>query len=314
MIGLSEISIIIPVYNAEKYLDRCLNTVTKQSFTDLEIILVDDGSRDKSGEMCDKWSERDGRIKVIHQINSGAGAARNRGLKESTGKYIGFVDSDDWIDLNMYQKLYHLLVSHPDAQMSMCGTARTSKRATREIEENAEIEILSLENMLRRFFREDGGESDYGIVTKLIDRRILTSFSFIEGTISEDVMASYYFFSNSSKIIYTPEKLYYYFDNNTGVTKHEVSKRDFEYIEAFKRIKNEVDNTFPELSDLAWNNYIRSNFTILSKMKLYGFDKKDKELVDKYRTMRKIVRENFCLLVKLKMPISRKILLLVDCI
>lgn len=315
MIGLSEISIIIPVYNVEKYLDRCLNTVTKQSFTDLEIILVDDGSKDRSGSMCDEWSKRDSRIKVVHQINSGAGAARNRGLREATGKYIGFVDSDDWIDLNMYRKLYSMLTSHPDAKMSMCGTVRTSKGIAHESKENINVEILDTEDMLRRFFRENGGESDFGICTKLIDRRILTVFSFVEGTVSEDVIASYYFISHSSKIIYTPEKLYCYFDNNdSGVTKHAASKRDFEYIEAFKRIKSEVDNRFPELSDLAWKNYIRSNFTILSKMKLYGFDKRDKELVDKYRTMRKIVRKNFILLMKLKMPLSRKVLLFVDCI
>lgn len=312
---MPEISVIIPVYNVEKYLDRCLNTVTNQSYTDLEIILIDDGSKDCSGAKCDDWAKKDSRIKVVHQKNKGAGAARNAGLKIASGKYIGFVDSDDWIDPDMYMKLHDMLQSHPEAQMSMCGTARTSKPSKIRLEVENAIESVSTEKMLRRFFRENGGESDFGIYTKLIDRGILENFTFVEGTVSEDVIASYYFISHSKKIIYTPEKLYFYFDENTaGVTRHPVGKRDFEYISAFKRIKDEIDENFPGLSNLAWKNYVRANYTILSKMKIYGFDKKDKRLVEKYYEMRKIVRQNFFMLLELKMSFARKVLLIFDCI
>ena len=100
------ISVIVPVYKVEKYLDRCLESVVGQSFQDLEIILVDDGSTDRSGVICDRWAREDERFIVIHQKNSGAGAARNVGLRVSRGKFIGFVDSDDWIDLHMYQILF----------------------------------------------------------------------------------------------------------------------------------------------------------------------------------------------------------------
>lgn len=100
-----KISIIIPVYNCEKYLDRCLKSVTEQTHKNLEILVIDDGSKDKSGEICDKWAKRDSRITVIHKENGGVSSARNAGLDAATGDYVGFVDADDWIEPDMYEFL-----------------------------------------------------------------------------------------------------------------------------------------------------------------------------------------------------------------
>ena len=99
------ISVIIPVYNVEEYLEQCLETVCGQTYKNLEIILVDDGSTDGSGQICDEWSSKDNRIRVIHKQNGGVSSARNEGLKIATGDYIGFVDSDDWLEPEMYEKL-----------------------------------------------------------------------------------------------------------------------------------------------------------------------------------------------------------------
>lgn len=306
------ISIIVPVYNTEKYLNRCMKSVTEQSFQDLEIILIDDGSTDHSLEICKQWKEKDNRIIVIHQKNAGAGAARNAGLKIATGKYIGFVDSDDWIEKDMYQTLYSLLSSHPETQMSMCATHRTSRKRKNNCSESI---VMTKEEMLRHFFREKGGDSDFGIYTKLIDRSILCDFSFVEGTVSEDVMASYFFITHSNYIIYTNQQLYNYFDNNeTGVTRKQAGEKDFEYIDAFQRIYEDIKKNYPALEELANKNEVRANFTILSKMRLYGYDRHNDELVRKYRQMRRIVRKNFWMLMKMQMPFSRKVLLVIDCI
>lgn len=310
---MAEISIIIPVYNTEKYLDRCLETVTGQIFHDLEIILIDDGSTDHSLEKCKEWKNKDDRIIVVHQSNAGAGAARNAGLKIASGKYIGFVDSDDWIQKDMYAKLYDMLREHPDAQMAMCGTWRTSKKKQRE--DNCKPVVMTVEEMLRQFFREKGGESDFGIYSKLIYRELLNEFSFIEGTVSEDVMASYYFITHSEKIVYTSEKLYCYFDNNnTGVTRKKAGQKDFEYIEAFRRINQDVEKYYPALQDLARQNEIRANFTILSKMKLYGYDRSNEELKQTYHMLKTVVRKNFLIIFRMKMSFSRKVLLVIDCL
>lgn len=114
------ISVIIPVYNIEKYLSECITSVVNQNYKNLEIILVDDGSTDKSSEICDEWALRDSRIKVIHKANAGVSEARNTGIKECTGQLIGFVDGDDWIEPEMYQILVERLLES-DADAVMCG-------------------------------------------------------------------------------------------------------------------------------------------------------------------------------------------------
>lgn len=103
------ISVIVPVYKVEPYLDRCVRSIVEQTYTDLEIILVDDGSPDNCPAMCDAWAEKDNRIKVIHKQNGGLSDARNAGMDIASGDYLGFVDSDDWIAAEMYQVLYDML-------------------------------------------------------------------------------------------------------------------------------------------------------------------------------------------------------------
>lgn len=114
-----KISVIIPIYNVEAFLERCLNTVCGQSYKNLEIILVDDGSSDNCLKICKEFADKDDRIKVIHQSNQGVSAARNTGLDMATGDYIAFVDSDDYIHTEMYERLYSLLKKY-DADMSAC--------------------------------------------------------------------------------------------------------------------------------------------------------------------------------------------------
>ena len=107
------ISIIVPIYNVEKYLPQCLDSLISQTYRDIEIILVDDGSPDKCPEICDAYAKKDARIKVVHQINGGVSSARNTGLKASRGEYIGFVDPDDWLDRDYLKKLYEEAVAFP---------------------------------------------------------------------------------------------------------------------------------------------------------------------------------------------------------
>ena len=114
------ISVIVPIYKVEKYLKRCIESIINQTYHNLEIILVDDGSPDKCGEMCEEYSKKDKRIKVIHKENGGLSDARNKGLEIATGKYIGFVDSDDFIDKDMYKVLYNNLKNN-NADMSICS-------------------------------------------------------------------------------------------------------------------------------------------------------------------------------------------------
>lgn len=122
-----KISVIVPVYNVEKYLGQCLDSIVEQSYHNLEIILVNDGSTDNSPGICDDYAAKDFRITVIHQPNSGVSVARNTGIEEATGEYITFVDSDDWIDVNMYSHMIRQVAARCDIDMVMCDTTLVTK-------------------------------------------------------------------------------------------------------------------------------------------------------------------------------------------
>ncbi|MBQ4243839.1 MAG: glycosyltransferase, partial [Clostridia bacterium] len=146
------ISVIVPVYKTEKYLDRCVNSIVNQTYKNLEIILVDDGSPDRCPELCDRWAEKDNRIKVIHQENGGMSAARNAGLRIAKGDYIGFVDSDDWIDNDMYEYLYILLINN-QADYSTINYDIKKRETDRTENQNECINLLDNNRMFEIFFR-----------------------------------------------------------------------------------------------------------------------------------------------------------------
>lgn len=115
-----KISVIVPVYNVQDYLDQCLTSIREQTYSDLEILLVNDGSTDRSGHICDTFAELDSRIRVIHQPNGGVSSARNTGIKEATGDFITFVDSDDWLDAGMYQMMIEPALENQELQVLLC--------------------------------------------------------------------------------------------------------------------------------------------------------------------------------------------------
>lgn len=137
------ISIIVPVYNVKAYLTRCFETITLQSYQNIEIILVDDGSTDGSGDLCDSLSKRDDRCSVIHQANQGLWAARNSGQKQATGKYIMFIDSDDYLHVDAVKCLYEALANHPECGLSMCKYKRTTT-----LEEDIYVDVERLEQVI----------------------------------------------------------------------------------------------------------------------------------------------------------------------
>lgn len=305
------ISVIVPVYKAENYLNRCVKSILSQTIRDLELILVEDGSPDKSGEICDDWLEKDSRVKVIHQKNSGAGAARNAGLRIAKGEYIGFVDSDDWIEPQMYEVMYNAVEKY-SADIGMCNITSKTKFCMHESYDNKRFpfKLKNQEEMLSIFFRVHGEKGILSVCQRLIHKSILKDFKFVEGTISEDVSAAYYFITHSQRTVITDFSFYNYFNNVKGVTKSPVTMKDMEYIEAFRRILEDVKSRVPKFERYAYINYIRANYTILSKMDLFGYDSNDQDLNNKHKELKQIVRKNFYTLLKWPMPISRKLLLL----
>ena len=144
---MDTISIIVPIYNVEEYLRRAVDSIRCQTYTNLEIILVDDGSPDNSGVICDEYAKTDNRIKVIHKKNGGLSDARNAGIEAATGAYLGFIDSDDYIEPEMYQRLYSALVEN-DAEISVCRFRYVGSKEERNELLEINDEVLSGQDIL----------------------------------------------------------------------------------------------------------------------------------------------------------------------
>lgn len=206
------ISIIIPVYNTESFIKECIESVLKQTYRNLEIILVDDGSPDGSGHICDVYAERDSRIKVIHKLNGGLSDARNVGIKIAQGKYLIFIDSDDCVAERMVEKLY-LAAEEEQADMAMCnfeyiyekGVERNSSLSDSPIKN----EVLLKEEVIDKLFQD---KAWYYIVAwnKIYKRELWKDLHYPKGYIYEDEAVIHRLLNRCNKVVTLEEKLYYY--------------------------------------------------------------------------------------------------------
>lgn len=212
-----KISVIVPVYNVEKYLDKCLESIIKQTYKNLEIIIIDDGSTDKSGLICDKYTKKDNRIKVIHQENKGLGASRNIGLRMITGDFISFVDSDDFLSLDYFDYLYYLLLKNK-ADIVCCSIKK-------KINKN-KIKIYDSKEALKKMFLF---EIDTCVMSKLYKKEVLKDLKFQEDVIYEDILFTSKAIMNSKKIIVSKQLKYYYLIRNDSLS-HKKSDREYERI------------------------------------------------------------------------------------
>ncbi len=187
-IDMPIISIIVPVYNVEQYLPRCIESILAQTFTDFELLLIDDGSLDKCGKICDEYAKKDARIRVFHKENGGVSSARNMGLDNARGAYIGFVDADDFINSEMYDILYRGYHSGEEVQLSSCGILFEGKKYVPMKDGNNEVHFVSKEKIVSSIF---GTENclRINIVNKLFKKDIIGSLHFDNFyKIAEDVL------------------------------------------------------------------------------------------------------------------------------
>ncbi len=302
------ISVIIPVYKVEAFLERCLTSVIKQTYRNLEIILVDDGSPDNCPQMCEEWAARDSRIRVIHKENGGLSSARNAGMDIASGDYIGFVDSDDWIEPEMYERLYTLL-SGSGADMSLCDIQLDKYERPIRQPKHIKAEIWGRKECLDCFFRINGEKSNTGVYRYLLDKRAFGNYRFVEGMVNEDVHAAYFFSSRCRKAAVTNEVFYHYFQNPKGITLNTFSDNKLDFIKMWEYVAEMVEKEMPEYSEACAMNVKRAYFTLLSRMQIDGYDKKNEHYVSVHKDLKKKVRDFYPELMRWKMPISRKLLL-----
>ena len=303
-----KISIIVPVYNVEAYLERCVESILKQTYTNLEILLVNDGSTDKSGELCDKLALRDHRIRVIHKENGGLSDARNRGIDEASSNLIGFIDSDDYIDEDMYETLYRQMVASK-ADLSMCG----HYDVYHQIPEKQVAEIKTWELMPEEAIKMvmEAKILSVTAVNKLYKKALFEQLRFRIGKIAEDAFIMVDLIHQCSKIVATNEKKYYYVHRENSITTQKFSLKFLNVIEAYEQNAKMISENYPDLYDVAIMRLNWAYFYVLDRL-LVDNDFKDKVLED--RLISYLKKNKRSILMDSRFTRARKMSFLVLCL
>lgn len=249
------ISVVIPVYNIEDYLERCVASVCGQTYTNLEILLVDDGSTDHSGSLCDSLAEKDARIRVFHKKNGGSSSARNLGISKAQGEYIGFVDSDDYITANMYEILYEAMRQY-DTQIAQAGRDEIDEQGNKLpniCEPPEEITFIEAQDFMREMLMHRG---DCSFCTKLVKKELFEIGKFPEGELNEDFHLLVQLLMQVKGIVSLPQQTYHVFyrmGSNTRKVDREAFSRVFgDNVNNADMVERMVAEQYPALKEVAF--------------------------------------------------------------
>ena len=240
------ISVIVPIYKVEGYLDKCVRSIVGQTYTNLEIILVDDGSPDSCGAMCDAWATKDSRIRVVHKENGGLSDARNAGLQIATGSLISFIDSDDWIEPDFLEALFGAMEAH-DAQIAECGVSLVSEEGVSlRYRRATSAPVLDKLDALKRLVLEQGIYQT--VWNKLYRCEVLDGIFFEKGKCNEDEFWTYLVFDRMERLAAVDRPLYWYLQRNSSIMNSAYTLkrldgtkaifRRMEYLSKYEPLKN----------------------------------------------------------------------------
>ena len=266
------ISVIVPVYKVEKYLDRCVESITNQTYKNLEIILVDDGSPDNCPKMCDEWVQKDSRIKVIHKENGGLSDARNAGMAIATGEVISFIDSDDYIDLNMYELLINKM-HETDSDIVSCGVNWVDESGgVLKCDMVLSDVVFSTEEAMKELL--DDGALKQPVWNRIYKREIALTIPFEKGKCHEDVFWSYQAVGKSKRICVINHAFYYYVQRSDSIMGQSFSEKRLDALEANHYRCEYIKKNFPELYIHASYIYLGTCFYYLQCALRLNCDKK----------------------------------------
>lgn len=271
--SVPEITVVVPVYNVQAYLPKCIDSLLAQTFGEIEIILVDDGSTDASGAVCDSYAERDSRIRVVHQRNAGVSGARNAGIRLARGRYLGFVDSDDWVDRDFCRTLYRGATDY-GADISICSYYEVGEQGMRcgasgdggdtvVYDRREALRLLYEDSLIRSYFWD-----------KLFKRELFDGVLFPEDhTVFEDMAIMYKLFYRANRIVQQNVPLYYYL-LWTGSILHSGFDPQAEY-RFFLVIRERVlflreKNVFPEDQDRFEAEVLKRGAHVINHISVFG--------------------------------------------
>ena len=287
-----KISIIVPVYNVEKYLERCVESLINQTHKNIEIILVDDGSKDNSGKLCDELAQRDSRIIVYHKENGGLSDARNYGIDKSTSDYVGFVDSDDFVDEDMYEILLSNLLKF-DSEISFCRLNDVfNDDITKDNTENKPY-LMTSEQAIKMVL--EAKVFSVTAVNKLYKKSLFDQIRFDKGKIAEDAFIMVDLLSRCEKIAATEAKKYYYMHRENSITTQKFTPKFLNVIEAYEKNAKIVSNKYPDLKYQADTRICWAYFYVLDRLlkdEEYKDEKLETELIQYLKKHKKFILSN----------------------
>lgn len=301
---MEKVSVIVPVYNVEKYIDRCVQSLFDQVYENIEIVLINDGSTDRSGEMCDEYAKKDSRVKVLHQEYNGVADARNKGVAMATGEYIIFLDGDDEADKEYVSKLYTTLKEN-DLDIAQCCLLRIRNgEPINKLEVKEGVRIFNGMEMQMKTFDRDRYFCNV-VCGKLFKKELFEGLSFPYGRINEDESMIYLLTFKSERVGIIDDYLYYYHYNGDSITE---KKYNIHRLDAFYMLEEKFA-FYKERGLDAFANKVANEY--FSQMSIVFCHKKE-EIADDYNAIKKKAREIYkkdrkAILNRAKLRIDRRV-------
>lgn len=245
----SLISVIVPIYNVEKYLDRCVDSIINQTYKNLEIILVDDGSPDNCPKMCDDYAKIDNRIKVVHKENGGLSDARNVGMEVATGEYVSFIDSDDYISLDFYETLFQTMIDN-DSDIVECSVVKFYENEKFD-EYSDDLKITNYDTLYALDGLINENPFKQHVWNKLYKSNIVLDIPYAVGKLNEDEFWTYQIFGKAKKVTRINKTMYYYFQRGSSIMGNGYNIRRLDALEGKMNRQAYIEKNFPTLATKA---------------------------------------------------------------